>query len=238
LRAARREDRVEVSLVDNGIGIAPELQMRVFDMFTRVHPRDPIKSSGLGIGLALARQLVHLHEGSLEVRSAGPGQGSEFIVTLPLSQKSVPMPSPMKTDTTTASTPNQRVLVVDDNRDAAESLAMILEMSGAQVAVALDGPQALDKVRSFAPDIVLMDIGMPGMDGYEVARRLRADAATRELLLVALTGWGQAEDRERAMQVGFDQHLTKPVDPEALTEVLALRRESAGTLARGIAFTG
>jgi PAS domain S-box-containing protein len=238
LRAARRAERVEISVLDDGIGIAPELQTRVFDMFTRVHPSDPIKSSGLGIGLALARQLVHLHEGSLEVRSAGAGQGSEFIVILPLSQKRVSMSSPIETDTATPTTTHQRVLVVDDNRDAAESLAMILEMSGAQVAVALDGPQALEKVRSFAPDIVLMDIGMPGMDGYEVARRLRADAATRELLLVALTGWGQAEDRERAMQVGFDQHLTKPVDPEALSDVLTLRRETAGTFAREKAFTG
>jgi CheY-like chemotaxis protein len=236
LRAIRRGGQVDVSVLDNGIGIPPEVQARVFDMFTRVHPSDHIKSSGLGIGLALARQLVRLHEGALEVRSAGPGQGSEFIVTLPLSETDIEMPE--EKPAAGSNPAHQRVLIVDDNRDAAESLAMILSLSGTTVEVALSGAQALEKVRSFAPDIVLMDIGMPGMDGYEVARRLRADVATRDLVLVALTGWGQAEDRERAIKVGFDEHLTKPVDPEALSLVLSLRREPSGTFQRERAFTG
>jgi PAS domain S-box-containing protein len=235
LRAVRHGDQVAVSVLDNGIGIPPEVQARIFDMFTRVHPSDRIKSSGLGIGLALARQLVHLHEGRLEVRSAGPGQGSEFIVTLPVNAASA-KPALEAVSNAAVAAPHQRVLVVDDNRDAAESLAMILSISGSQVDVALSGAQALEKVRSFAPDIVLMDIGMPGMDGYEVAKRLREDKATRDLVLVALTGWGQAEDRERAMKVGFDEHLTKPVDPAALDLVLTLRREP-GTFSRESAFT-
>jgi CheY-like chemotaxis protein len=238
LRAVRDGGHVAVSVLDNGIGIPSEVQARVFDMFTRVHPSDRIKSSGLGIGLALARQLVLLHDGRLEVRSAGAGQGSEFVVTLPLREASTSPMAPVDAAADLQQPSHRRVLVVDDNRDAAESLAMILDISGTQVAVALSGQEALEKVRSFAPDIVLMDIGMPGMDGYEVARRLRADEATRELLLVALTGWGQVEDRERAAEMGFDEHLTKPVDPAALDQVLALRRDVAGTFEPGRAFTG
>jgi CheY-like chemotaxis protein len=214
-----------VSVRDNGIGVPSGMQSRIFDMFTRAHPSDRIKSSGLGIGLALARQLVRLHEGHIEVRSEGNGRGSEFVVTLPVSQ-SKPMEGPVTERVSTAAKQaKQRILVVDDNRDAAESLAMILGMSGSDVDVALGGPQALEKIATFAPDIVFMDIGMPGMDGYEVAERIRAVPSCDQLVLVALTGWGQAEDRERAMKAGFDQHLTKPVDPADLDQVLRMRRD-------------
>jgi len=226
LRARRLDGHVEVAVSDNGIGISPDVRARIFDLFTRVHPSDSIKSSGLGIGLALARQLVKLHDGRIEVRSAGTNQGSEFLVTLPLAaEDEVPAPavSPPVSQTTDAPLPgkSQRVLVIDDNSDAAESLAMILSMSGWQVAVALGGAQALDMIRDFRPDVVLSDIGMPGMDGYEVARRIRADPETRKVILVALTGWGQAADKERAMRVGFDEHLTKPVDPDELDRLLS-----------------
>jgi PAS domain S-box-containing protein len=221
LRVVPRDEEVEVIVADNGIGIPPEYQTRVFDLFTRVHPSDRIKSSGLGIGLALARQLVKLHEGQLDVRSPGPGKGSEFIVTLPLRDRA-PATEPEPDGAEAPSSQRaRRVLVVDDNRDAAESLAMILSINGAEVAVALSGPQALQQIPYFRPTAVLMDIGMPGMDGYEVAQRIRAEPAHRDLLLVALTGWGQAEDKERAMSVGFDHHLTKPVDPAELENVLA-----------------
>jgi PAS domain S-box-containing protein len=221
LRVVARDEEVDVIVADNGIGIPPEFQARVFDLFTRVHPSDRIKSSGLGIGLALARQLVKLHDGQLDVRSPGPGKGSEFIVTLPLRDRA-PAAEP-EPDNAKAPAPKgaRRVLVVDDNRDAAESLAMILSIGGAEVAVALSGPQALQQIPYFRPTAVLMDIGMPGMDGYEVAQRIRSEPAHRDLLLVALTGWGQAEDKERAMSVGFDHHLTKPVDPAELENVLA-----------------
>jgi PAS domain S-box-containing protein len=221
LRVVPRDEEVEVIVADNGIGIPPEYQTRVFDLFTRVHPSDRIKSSGLGIGLALARQLVKLHEGQLDVRSPGPGKGSEFIVTLPLRDRAPAAEPEPDGEKAPSSQRARRVLVVDDNRDAAESLAMILSIGGAEVAVALSGPQALQQIPYFRPTAVLMDIGMPGMDGYEVAQRIRAEPAHRDLLLVALTGWGQAEDKERAMSVGFDHHLTKPVDPAELETVLA-----------------
>ena len=231
LRATRRNGALEVSVRDDGIGIPPEVQSRIFDLFTRVHPSDSIKSSGLGIGLALARQLAKLHDGDIAVRSTGAGQGSEFIVTLPVhsslsetsSDEPAGSPAAPAAMASNAAASRPRVLVVDDNRDAAESLAMILEMSGSEVSVALSGAQALELVRQFQPTIVLTDIGMPGMDGYEVARRLRAEPSSRNLVLVALTGWGQAEDKQRALNVGFDEHLTKPVDPAELEMVLALR---------------
>jgi PAS domain S-box-containing protein len=235
LVVTRGAGEVAVAVRDNGIGIAADVQARIFDLFTRVHPSDRIKSSGLGIGLALARQLVNLHDGRVEVRSAGVGQGSEFIVTLPLRAVEAEADSAREIEAPVAESAagSQRVLVVDDNRDAAESLAMILEMSGSTVAVALSGAQALAQVRSFQPDIVLTDIGMPGMDGYEVAKRIRADPSSRDLLLVALTGWGQAEDKERAISAGFDEHLTKPVDPAELDKVLSLRRAVPGEGSRG-----
>jgi PAS domain S-box-containing protein len=220
LRVVPRAKQVEVIVADNGIGIPPEVQARIFDLFTRVHPSDRIKSSGLGIGLALARQLVRLHDGHLEVRSAGAGSGSEFVVTLPLCEHTPSAVPEAATADAPTSTRARRVLVVDDNRDAAESLAMILSMDGSDVAVAFSGPQALERIPYFRPTVVLLDIGMPGMDGYEVAQRIRAEPAHRELVLVALTGWGQAEDKERAMNVGFDHHLTKPVDPAELEGVL------------------
>ena len=220
LRAARQGEQVEISVRDNGIGVPVELQTRIFDLFTRVHPSDPIKSSGLGIGLALGRQLVELHQGKLEVRSGGAGGGSEFIVTLPLS--AAPVAAPHDANPGSAKpVARTRVLVVDDNRDAAESLTMILQMSGHEAETAFSGAQALERVAVFKPDVVLTDIGMPGMDGYEVARRLRADPATRDLRIIALTGWGQAQDKERALAAGFNRHLTKPVDPEELDSLLA-----------------
>jgi CheY-like chemotaxis protein/two-component sensor histidine kinase len=220
VRAVRKGQQVEVSVSDDGIGVPVELQTRIFDLFTRVHPSDPIKSSGLGIGLALARQLVELHQGKLEVRSDGTGRGSEFIVTLPLDASMTAASDGSRSAGVKTPAPT-RVLVVDDNRDAAETLTMILQMSGHEAETMFSGAEALERVAVFKPDVVLTDIGMPGMDGYEVARRLRADPATRELRIIALTGWGQAQDKERALAAGFNLHLTKPVDPEELDSLLA-----------------
>jgi PAS domain S-box-containing protein len=230
LTAARVGDQIQVSVRDTGIGIASEMHPRLFELFTRVHPNDRIKTSGLGIGLSLAKKLVELHLGTIEVRSNGAGMGSEFIVTLPSPTVAA---ETAQNAASTGSGPRakpesmQRVLVVDDNCDAAESLGMLLEMEGFKVSVAYDGVGALAALESFEPDIALLDIGMPGMDGYELARRIRATPRGRNLMLVALTGWGQAEDKKRSADAGFDEHLTKPVDPEMLSRVIHQRRSVA-----------
>jgi PAS domain S-box-containing protein len=224
LRAERRGSEVMVSVRDTGVGIPKEVQPRIFDLFTRVGPNDRIKTSGLGIGLALARQLIELHRGRIEVRSEGSGTGSEFVVFLPvLDAAESTSQAAEKQPPCESFESRQRVLVVDDNRDAAESMAMLLESASCTVRVVFEGPQALEALDSFGPDIVLLDIGMPGMDGYEVARRIRAHPRGADVRLVALTGWGQVEDKHRAAAMGFDEHLTKPVDPTLLTSVLGLR---------------
>jgi PAS domain S-box-containing protein len=221
LRAERCGKEVKVSVRDTGIGIAQESQPRVFELFTRLHPSDRIKTSGLGIGLALAKQLVELHNGRIEVRSDGPGAGSEFIVYLPvLDAETAASTFTQSEPAAGAASAKRRVLIVDDNRDAASSLAMLLDLVGCDVSVAFGGAEALDAFDHFNPEIVLLDIGMPGMDGYEVARRLRADPRGKSILLVAVTGWGQAEDKRRAAEAGFDEHLTKPVDPSLLATLL------------------
>jgi len=230
VHAGQVGDHIQVSVRDNGIGISSDMHPRVFELFTRVHPGDRIKTSGLGIGLSLAKKLIELHLGKIEVRSDGPGKGSEFIFSLPaLAVATVPTPkATAELLGTRAKVENRpRVLIVDDNRDAAESLGMLLEMENCEVSVAFDGLQALETLDSFKPDIALLDIGMPGMDGYELARRIRATAWGRTLVLVALTGWGQADDKKRAVDAGFDEHLTKPVDPDLLTRVLVLKHSAA-----------
>jgi CheY-like chemotaxis protein/two-component sensor histidine kinase len=227
LSATTQGDQVAISVRDTGIGIASDVQPRVFELFTRVHPSDGIKSSGLGIGLSLARKLVELHGGRIEVRSEGSSTGSEFIVTLPIAGAGDLKPQGSEQPAHIIADSRQRVLVVDDNRDAAESLGMLLEMDKCIVALAFDGLQALEALETFQPAIALLDIGMPGMDGYELARRIRATHRGREIVLVALTGWGQADDKKRAAEAGFDEHLTKPVDPEMLTRVISLTRPAA-----------
>jgi PAS domain S-box-containing protein len=229
VHAGQVGDEIQVSVRDNGIGIATDMHPRVFELFTRVHPGDRIKTSGLGIGLSLAKKLIELHLGKIEVRSDGPGKGSEFIVTLPLLPVALApaqLPIADLASRTKAESP-LRVLVVDDNRDAAESLGMLLELENCDVSVAFDGSQALAVLDSFNPDIALLDIGMPGMDGYELARRIRATPRGRKLVLVALTGWGQADDKKRAADAGFDEHLTKPVDPDMLAQLIAFGHSAA-----------
>jgi len=228
LRAKQVGDQIQVSVRDTGIGIASDMHPRVFELFSRVHQDDRIKTSGLGIGLSLAKKLVELHLGRIEVRSDGPGTGSEFIVTLPtVTVAQVPKPSGESAGARAKSGSRRRVLVVDDNRDAAESLGMLLEMENCSVSVAFDGIQALEALETFKPDIGLLDIGMPGMDGYELARRIRETVRGREVVLVALTGWGQAEDKKRAMEAGFNEHLTKPVDPDLLARVITVGQSAA-----------
>jgi CheY-like chemotaxis protein len=174
---------------------------------------------GLGIGLTLVRQLVQLHGGSVTASSDGPGHGSEFVVRLPRVAGPVERPLTAPADATTALA-SRRVLVVDDNRDAVESLSLLLKLAGQAVASAHDGREALAQFASFDPDVVVLDIGLPVLNGYEVARQMRA-TATRKVILVALTGWGQEEDRRRTTDAGFDHHLVKPVEFESLKTLLA-----------------
>jgi CheY-like chemotaxis protein len=211
---------VEIAVTDTGIGIAPDQLERVFEMFGQGHAPSHLREGGLGIGLALARGLVLLHGGTIEARSDGVGRGSTFVVRLPLAARTIETPRDASRDFA-APRCARRILVVDDNADAADSLAALLRLEGHEVEVAGDGATALRVAGVFRPDVVLLDLGMPGVSGLEVARRLRSSEEGRSALLVAITGWGQAEDRRSTEAAGFDYHLTKPVDPETLTEIIA-----------------
>ncbi|HEV8549055.1 MAG TPA: response regulator, partial [Polyangiaceae bacterium] len=219
LRAERRGESVLLSVRDDGIGLSPDAIPRLFEMFNR-GSFTLGGQGGLGIGLALVKKLAEMHGGLVHAKSDGPGKGAEFTVELPLARgnsESEPVPESMG-----AAKRAKRVLVVDDNVDAAETLALLLEALGAETRVAHDGASALAEYPRFEPELVLLDIGMPGMDGHEVARRLRAADPARKAVLVALTGWGQAEDRRLAREAGFDEHLVKPAGLEALKAILAL----------------
>jgi signal transduction histidine kinase/ActR/RegA family two-component response regulator len=217
----RREDQVvSISVRDTGMGISQDLLPRVFEPFMQADRHPNRARGGLGIGLTLARNLVEMHGGSIRAYSDGAGRGSEFVVSLPLAvaqAMSQPAPSPQP-PTALAS---QRILVVDDNRDAAESLGMLLKLLGADVRVAYDGPEALEAFAEYQPAVVLLDIGMPGMDGFEVARRLQQQPGSKDVTFIALTGWGQEGDRQRSRSAGFQYHLIKPADIHALETLLA-----------------
>ena len=219
LEARREGAQATIAVRDNGAGIPPESLSRIFEMFNRGTWHGEQRQGGLGIGLALSRRLAEMHGGTIEARSEGVGKGSEFIVSLPLA--SVQAPAIIPAAKTPQILPSGRVLIVDDNRDAAASLAMLLHTLGAEVYVAHDGPAAIETFCARAPEIVLLDVGMPGMSGYEVARRLREHDPDRRTTLVALTGWGQDEDRRRAREAGFDHHLVKPADVELLQRLIA-----------------
>jgi signal transduction histidine kinase/CheY-like chemotaxis protein len=219
-----KASEVEIAVRDNGIGIPPEFLPRLFQKFSQVAPALERSQGGLGLGLALVQGIVSLHDGRVEARSAGVGRGSEFIVRLP-----VVAVRPAVTDPATTSnseeTPrhlvSRRVLVVDDNQDSAESLALLLRLGGHLVETAHDGEAALDAAERFQPDAILLDLGMPRLNGYEVCERIRSRAWGQSVLLVAQTGWGQAQDRARTLEAGFDAHLTKPIDPDVVLDMLA-----------------
>jgi CheY-like chemotaxis protein len=209
-----------IRVKDNGIGIAGDDLARVFDLFQQSDRALDRAQGGLGIGLTIVKKLTEMHGGRVEASSGGPGKGSEFVLRLPVAAA--------PEDTRVSQRPSRapvraarrsRVLVVDDNVDAATSLALLLKLDGHDVALAHDGPAALVAARTFNPKVILLDIGLPGMSGYEVARELRRDPAFSETTLIALTGYGQAEDRRRSKTAGFDHHLTKPIDDEALAAV-------------------
>ncbi len=220
--SVREEDGMAVICVkDNGEGIPKAMLSRVFNMFTQVNTGARAQG-GLGIGLTLARTLVLLHGGTIEASSPGSNEGCEFVVRLPLAPPQATAPEPEKARADGTPLRLQRVLVVDDNHDAADSLGMLLEFLGAEVSVVHDGPAALEAIRSFRPAVVLLDLGMPDMNGIEVARRMRADPEAGGVTLVALTGWGQKEDRRKTSEAGFDYHLVKPADVGMLQTILAV----------------
>jgi PAS domain S-box-containing protein len=222
LTAERTGDEVVIRVGDTGIGIAPEMLPRIFDLFVQAERRLDRAQGGIGIGLTLVKKLVELHGGRIEAASGGLGQGSEFVVRLSALADERPCEGARTAEQgEAAALPGRRIVVVDDNQDAADSLALLLRLVGQDVRTAYDGPTGLDQVQAFRPDLVFLDIGMPGMDGYEVARRLRQQPDLKDVLLVALTGWGQEEDRRRSREAGFHRHLVKPVEPSALEALLA-----------------
>lgn len=220
VRVVRGDRRVAIHVKDNGLGIAPELLPRIFDLFVQGQRSSDRQQGGLGIGLALVRNLVRMHDGTVMAQSEGHGRGSEFIIDLPAievrRQPRLPADGDRDIRRRVAITP-RRILVVDDNEDAGQLLAEMLRSVGHEVVVAIDGPCALEAVKTFTPDVAILDIGLPVMDGYELAGALRARLGPSARLL-AVTGYGQEQDKQRAMQSGFESHFVKPV---ALQKVLA-----------------
>ena len=224
LTAWREGNNVAVSVRDTGIGIPAEMLPRIFDIFTQVDRSAPRAQAGLGIGLTLVRMLVEMHGGSVAAASEGVGKGSEFVVRLPLAVVSNSRPKPEQGLSKMLFA--CRILVVDDNRPAADTLGMLLKLIGAEVHVVYDGPTALQVLESYKPTTVLLDLGMPGMSGYEVARRIRDLPELQGVMLIAVSGWGQEEDLQRSRSAGFDLHLTKPVHIEELQLVLTSQEKS------------
>ena len=254
LSAVVRADDVEIRIRDNGIGIHPELLPYVFELFTQLDRADGRTQGGLGIGLALVQRLVQMHGGDVTALSTGPGEGSEFVIRLPVlrdyevpaaaqSDPDAARPAPDQVEpepvpaaaasaaemasvvtplvTAGAARLARRILIADDNNDALESLATLLQLSGHEVFTATNGGTALQSAERHMPEVALLDIGMPMLDGYEVAKRIRAQPWGQRITLVALTGWGQDSDRRRSREAGFDSHLVKPLDLETLTDLLA-----------------
>ena len=221
LTVEQEGEQAVIRVRDTGIGIAADQLGRIFEMFAQVDTSLESSRSGLGLGLTLVKNLVEMHGGTVEARSAGVGQGSEFVVRLPLLSGPLPALPREPAVVQPVSTVPRRILVVDDNRDSADSLAMLLKLTGHDVHTAHDGLEAVEAAATLQPDVILLDIGMPRLNGYEAARRIREQQRHKGLTLVALTGWGQEEDRRRSEEAGFDSHLVKPVDLAALTKLLA-----------------
>ena len=222
LAVAKELNEAVIRVRDTGSGIPTDMLTRIFDMFTQMDHSIDRAQGGLGVGLTLVRRLVELHGGRVEALSAGLGQGSEFTVHLPIGEiEKNPSAGIVERTPKQKFTRRRQVLVVDDNKHAADTLAMLLERAGHDVRLAHDGPKALEATATFRPDVLLLHIGFPGFDGYEVARRLRAEPESRSILLVAVSGFGQEEDRERCRQVGIDKHLTKPVDYDTLETLMS-----------------
>lgn len=244
LRAAQSgSSEVEIRIRDNGIGIPPDLMPMIFNLFTQLDRTSGPAQSGLGIGLALVQRLVEMHGGSVTAHSDGPGRGSEFVIRLPLLMGDQIAPDDQQLNALSTleqsmmnseATPTQRrILVADDNNDALESLATLLQLSGHEVYTAANGAVALESAEQHRPEVALLDIGMPKLDGYEVARRIRAQPWGARITLVALTGWGQDSDRRRSQEAGFDSHLVKPLDLDKLTDLLATLPSAGAAVGKG-----
>jgi two-component system CheB/CheR fusion protein len=219
VRAGQEDGQAVVRVWDSGIGIPPDLLPHVFDMFSQAVRSHELTQGGLGIGLSLVRGLVEQHQGTVEATSDGPGQGSEFVVRLPLTPATTPSPEAKRTDGAAPPVP-RRILVADDNKDAADSLTTMLSLMGHEACAAYDGLGAVETAATFRPDVIVLDVGMPRVDGYEAARRIRKEPWSNGVVLVALTGWGQEEDRARAKNAGFDHHLTKPASVDAIVRLI------------------
>ena len=229
------DGEVVVSVRDTGIGIPADALPGIFDMFSQVDHSLEKAQGGLGIGLMLVKQLLEMHGGRIEAKSEGSGKGSEFIAHLPVVNVVPPRQTANTADEPRARTLACRILVADDNRDAAESMSTVLRLMGNEVRTVHDGLQAVEEAAAFRPDLVLLDIGMPRLNGYDAARRIRAERWGKSTLIVAMTGWGQDEDKRRASEAGFDRHFTKPVDPGDIEKLIAALRTTSPqrTLAPG-----
>ncbi len=232
LTAKREGSFAVIEVRDNGIGIPAEHLDDVFEMFSQVNRTLERSQGGLGIGLALVRSLVEMHGGTVSVQSAGAGEGSTFAVRLPLAATTTASENGASTRSSQHPGAKRRILVVDDNEDAADLLTLSLEHAGYVVKTAYDGPSALSVVEAFQPDLAILDIGLPGMTGYDLARQLRQNTRLSPLALVALTGWGSHEDKQKATDAGFDLHLTKPVDTQDLQRALAKLDPASGNGSR------
>jgi signal transduction histidine kinase len=211
-----------IRVTDTGVGIPSDMLLRVFDLFTQVERPLNRKQGGLGVGLAMVRRLVEMHGGTVSARSDGIGRGTEMVVRLPLhTDVEVRQRKRRTKDEALLQTIGRKILVVDDNRDAADSIALLLEVAGHEVRTAYDGPDALNLAAVFKPEVVILDLGLPSMDGFEIARQIEGQSWGKDIALVALTGWGQREDYRKTTDAGFDAHLVKPVAPEDLLRILA-----------------
>ena len=219
LSARRIDDEVEVTVKDNGAGIPHDKLDSIFDMFMQVDQTSDRAQGGLGIGLTLVKRLAEMHGGSIEARSAGEGRGSEFVVRLPVLSK--PSVATERGASVPRESPQRRVLIVDDNRDSADSLAMLLEITGNKTYMAHDGLEAIEVIEEHRPEVVLLDIGLPRLDGHEVCRYVRQKPWGKDIVMIALTGWGQEDDRRKSEEAGFNGHLVKPVDYDNLLKLLS-----------------
>jgi len=221
LEARRLGDELLVSVEDNGMGLTPDHIASAFDLFTQGERSLDRSQGGLGIGLSLVKGLVEMHGGRVGATSPGPGLGSTFTIRLPLAALEVPAPGPREVPGQ-AAPGRRRILVVEDNLDAAESMKLLLEQIGHEVTVVTNGAEAVDVALRIRPDVVLLDIGLPGMDGFQLAAALRLRPETQRARLIAVSGYGQEKDRERSSLAGFDLHLVKPVDPARLAEAIGV----------------
>jgi len=220
LTVERDGEQALIRVRDTGLGIAADQLPRIFDMFMQVDSTLERSVTGLGIGLTLVKTLVEMHDGTIKGHSAGVGQGSEFVVRLPiLADTAKPPPEPIVNEPMLTTV--RRILVVDDNRDSATSLAMLLKLTGNETHTAYDGLEAVEKAAAVKPDVILLDIGLPKLNGFEAARKIREQPWSKDAVLVALTGWGQDEDRQRSKEAGFNAHMVKPVELPALLNLLA-----------------